>query len=343
MLMDGVPNVQPSERLTAVTGTRAALLYGLIGIGAIGTFLVNILTSRVTAQTFKLTQRGYLTDRYSKAIEQLGSETLDVRLGGIYALEQLATDSDQASDQATIVEVLSAFVRVHSDPVYRLRQHQFALNIQVQLSNSPGEQAKDEQAQAREHVAEYALPEDVQAAVTVLGRLPVRAEVEHVRADLSKAWLRGADLHGADLSGANLDHVNLSKANLDGACLVSARLTNTNMIGASLREANLERANADCSDLTSADMSGAILKDTSLQICVLAGTDLREAQLGNTLVRGSSLTTIRGLKQSELESLVGDGGTDLPEWANRPTWWSTEMEYLDRALSLSEQRTDHGL
>jgi hypothetical protein len=105
LLMDGVPNVQPSERLTAVTGTRTALLAGLIGIGAIGTFLVNILTSRVTAQTFKLTQRGYLTDRYSKAIEQLGSETLDVRLGGIYALEQLATDSDQASTAAAPCDV----------------------------------------------------------------------------------------------------------------------------------------------------------------------------------------------------------------------------------------------
>ena len=31
-----------------------------------------------------------MTDRYAKAIEQLGNEKLDVRLGGIYALDQLA-------------------------------------------------------------------------------------------------------------------------------------------------------------------------------------------------------------------------------------------------------------
>jgi hypothetical protein len=43
---------------------------------------------------------------------------VDVRLDGIYALEQLAVDSHRDRDQATIVEVLSAFTRVHSDPAY---------------------------------------------------------------------------------------------------------------------------------------------------------------------------------------------------------------------------------
>jgi hypothetical protein len=33
-----------------------------------------------------------VTDRYTKAIEQLGSDRLDVRIGGIYALERVARD-----------------------------------------------------------------------------------------------------------------------------------------------------------------------------------------------------------------------------------------------------------
>ena len=36
-----------------------------------------------------------MTDRYTKAIEQLGSDKLDVRIGGIYALERIALDSDK--------------------------------------------------------------------------------------------------------------------------------------------------------------------------------------------------------------------------------------------------------
>ncbi|MGH3218423.1 MAG: hypothetical protein ACRDPY_06785 [Streptosporangiaceae bacterium] len=34
-----------------------------------------------------------MTDRYTKAIEQLGHDKLDVRIGGIYALERIARDS----------------------------------------------------------------------------------------------------------------------------------------------------------------------------------------------------------------------------------------------------------
>jgi len=44
-------------------------------------------------RTFELTEQGQVTDRYTKAIEQLGSDKLDVRIGGIYALERIARDS----------------------------------------------------------------------------------------------------------------------------------------------------------------------------------------------------------------------------------------------------------
>jgi len=53
-----------------------------------------------------------MPDRYTKAIKQLGSDKLDVRLGGIYALERVAHDS--ARDHPTVVEVLTAFIREHS-------------------------------------------------------------------------------------------------------------------------------------------------------------------------------------------------------------------------------------
>lgn len=100
-------------RVKAITDTRTALLAGLLGIGALATFLLN---SRV----HKLTEQGQITERYTKAIEQLGSTGLDVRLGGIYALERIAVDC--ARDHPTIAEVLSAFVREHSNPLYLYKQ-----------------------------------------------------------------------------------------------------------------------------------------------------------------------------------------------------------------------------
>ncbi len=53
-----------------------------------------------------------MTDRYTKAIEQLGSDKLDVRLGGVYALERVARDS--ARGDPAVMEVVAVFIREHS-------------------------------------------------------------------------------------------------------------------------------------------------------------------------------------------------------------------------------------
>jgi hypothetical protein len=63
----------------------------------------------MASRTYRLAQQGHITDRYTRAIEQLGSDKQDVRLGGIYALERIAKDS--AQDGATIAEVLTALIR----------------------------------------------------------------------------------------------------------------------------------------------------------------------------------------------------------------------------------------
>jgi hypothetical protein len=63
----------------------------------------------------RLTEQGQITDRFSRAIDQLGQEgtdKLDLRLGGIYGLERIMRDS--SADEPAIVEVLCAFVRDHA-------------------------------------------------------------------------------------------------------------------------------------------------------------------------------------------------------------------------------------
>jgi hypothetical protein len=68
--------------------------------------------------TFNLSREGQITDRFTKAIEQLGSlddkgkPKLEIRLGGIYALERIARDSER--DHTVIMEVLTTYVREHS-------------------------------------------------------------------------------------------------------------------------------------------------------------------------------------------------------------------------------------
>lgn len=58
--------------------------------------------------------RQHEDDRFTKAIEQLGSERLDVRLGGIYALEALLRP-EEAHYRGVAIEVLCAFVSEHAE------------------------------------------------------------------------------------------------------------------------------------------------------------------------------------------------------------------------------------
>ena len=75
----------PKDRAGAESSTRTGLIAGLAALGSLA----------VTARTYRLSLQGQLTDRYTKAVEQLGDDKLDIRLGGIYALERLAVDSQR--------------------------------------------------------------------------------------------------------------------------------------------------------------------------------------------------------------------------------------------------------
>ena len=97
---------------TALDNARGRLLTLGAGIFAAGALVFTARNFTVSRRTLELTEQGQVTDRYTKAIEQLGSDKLDVRIGGIYALERVARDS--AKDHPTVMEVLSAFIREHS-------------------------------------------------------------------------------------------------------------------------------------------------------------------------------------------------------------------------------------
>ncbi len=301
-LYGGVLNEQ--ARVQAVVTTRASVLAALAGAGALATIGINLRNSRTNAQTlrttqetFRVTERGHLTERYTKAIEQLGNETsVAIRLGGIYALQQLAVDTSRDGDQATIVEVLSAFVR---------------LNLHIQdggpvsafpPTGTDAEGAPDETPKAEPRA-------DVLAAISVLAQLPNRPAVP-MRADftgldfsliiLSNARLVDANLSEVRLAGANLTNANLARARLvfaglSGANLTDATLSGATLIGAHLAGATLAGADFSTADLTSAELNSANLARARLvgadfTNANLTGANLTEAILGRSAFTGADLT-----------------------------------------------------
>ena len=108
---------------TALDNARGRLLTLGAGLFAAGALIFTARNFAVSRRTLELTEQGQVTDRYTKAIEQLGSGKLDVRIGGIYALERIAHDS--ARDLPTVLEVLTAFIREHSQEQWPKTSQEF--------------------------------------------------------------------------------------------------------------------------------------------------------------------------------------------------------------------------
>jgi hypothetical protein len=183
---------------TARDAARGRLLTLGAGLFAAGALLF-------TARSYILSREGQVTDRYTKAIEQLGSDKLDVRIGSIYALERVARDS--AKDHPTVMEVLTTFIRQYSPKQW------------------------PETGSGR-----WTRP-DVQAAITVVGRRAVKRDIQAQPIDLYRVVLISANLRGANLRG-----VTLRGATLRGADLRDAILGDADLRGVTLRDARCDGA-----------------------------------------------------------------------------------------------------
>ena len=82
------------QRLKAENDIRSTLLQGLAG----AFLLVGLV---FTARTVQLNRQGQITERYTRAIDQLGHGSVDVRSGGVYALERLAKDLQPDGETAS--------------------------------------------------------------------------------------------------------------------------------------------------------------------------------------------------------------------------------------------------
>jgi len=54
-----------------------------------------------------LARRAQIADRFTKAVDQLGNEADDVRIGGIYALGQIMKEPDTEGYHEPIIEILT--------------------------------------------------------------------------------------------------------------------------------------------------------------------------------------------------------------------------------------------
>ncbi|MBD1916573.1 MULTISPECIES: pentapeptide repeat-containing protein [Cyanophyceae] len=201
------------------------------GIAIFGNIVIARRQVAATQQQMVITQEQIITDRFSKAVEQLGSDQLAVRVGAIYSLERIAKDSIR--DHWTVMEVLSFFIQ-----------------DRCPLRNG------DEVSQKNDAF------KDVQAAVIVLGRRDLSQDPKVNNLDLTYIELRWVSFEEGDFRNAvfyrsNLNGINFYKANLEKANFWQANLTRAKLFGADLSQADLIETTFSEADLRKCNLRGA--------------------------------------------------------------------------------------
>ena len=248
-----------------------------------------------------------LNERYQDGAEMLGSKLVSVRLGGVYALEQLAREHPQ-QHHIPVMRLFSAFMR--HPPIY----------TEQAVQGQPATSTQRDDIRA------------ILAAIlwrSKLCRLLENREYRRrrFRLDLSGAILSSANLaqgpkylnrvilddtimRFAVLRGMHLNHASFRDADLYWAFAVGARLESAEFTNAKLqravlraahlREAVLRHADLSSADLSHADLSKAELHDATFNpLTKLYRTELSGAKFGDS---------IKGLTQAQLDSAKADRG-----------------------------------
>jgi hypothetical protein len=277
-----------------------------------------------TWRTLQVNREGQITERFTRAIDQLGKvedgqKLFEIRVGGIYALERIARESEE--DYWPIMEILTAYVRQNAPLPPKAGRER--------TEDATDEQRAEEGSGGKSETAEPSAPDpDIQAIMTILRRRkryfgrgePERLNLRETnlsRANLSRVDLTGADLRGAILDGAILHQADLRGAFLDEAYLTGAYLYQAYLTGAYLREADLRGAILDGAVLSEELGSRGHRAREEIFGEELGGADLRgthffDAALHGADLRGADLRGAHHLDQYQVESTHVDENTQLP-------------------------------
>lgn len=225
-------NLEAKER--AKTGIELIQLMATI-VGGVAIFWNIVIARRQLAAS----QEQSVTERFSKAVEQLGHEQLSVRVGAIYSLGRIARDSPR--DNWSIMEILSVFVRERRGlpPGERLAQKPLTID------------------------------RDVQAAVIVIGRRDTTCDLES-----EPLFLNYTDFRKISFAEDNFYNIRFHCSDFREANFYAANLEKTKFWRSCLMKAVLFKANLRDADLVEAD-----LREADMRECILTGADIKKANL----------------------------------------------------------------
>ena len=317
------------DRENEARKTLAQIIGGVLLLAGLYSSVRTLDLQRVNVD---LQREGQITDRFTKAIDQLGAVqpggavdadgkpkiNLEVRLGGIYALDRIAHES--AEDQSVIMEVLTAYVRDNSNDASNVDnsgrgdigatwQFRFSGVPPIKSVESgfgaqkaglrPGDIITSMDGQSIRHYGSLVnniVPREPGTTVKV-GYLR-NGEQRETTVTIGDIYKRLGRLLGSEppmkpradiqsiltvIGRRDLTHdsgiLDLGQTNLAGIHLSDANLLAVNLRRAKLHGVEFHRANLRRADLIQADLSGAVLNMVDLSNSVPAASNLSRAFL----------------------------------------------------------------
>lgn len=314
--LDSSIKIEPKDFIKAENDARTTLAQIIGGILVLIGLFFTAENLRNSQETLRVSQEGQITERFTKAIDQLGSEKPDIAVGGVYALGRIARDSER--DHWPIMEILTAYVRRVAPRTWNTEPLGNAAN----LFQVPGTELLVELP-----------PNNIQAVMEVLKGRELAYEKlknEFLRLDATKleavnlhnAYLRkssfiasslkAADLSEADLSETRFSTSDLSAANCDKTKFQKADFTRAILFHASLVGAYIEEADFTNADLREADFTSANLTRADLRGAQLDKANFKRAILNGARLEGVDLRNAIGLVQEQIDSAITNDKTQLP-------------------------------
>ena len=225
-------------------------------------------------RNLRLAERGQVSERFSRAVEQLGatnqdakrSPAIDVRSGALYSLRRIALDSRENTEQAFLV--IAAYIRNNYKPAA----------VEKGQSGCARFRAPDADIQT---AFVFVLPDVSRQLLRDTGGRPLRG-------------LRGTRLDGLGLDGLDLERLDLTQL----------KLRDSHLEGAVFRGSTLTLARFDRADLTRANFS-----DTRLAGSSFRGACLDRAVFAGAHLNGADFTAARITRKTRLRDAHVDGAT----------------------------------
>jgi uncharacterized protein YjbI with pentapeptide repeats len=309
----------------------SALIAAIIGAPLV------IWRTLVAQTTVNLQKEGLMTDRISKAVEQLGAEktvkepgkaadgkditvertqpNIEVRIGGLYALERIAQDSmtyDKGRDHIRVMEIICAYVRENA-PAKDAKQSPHEVFLQLTKETDDGESLGPEDAYVHkdfEAVNKYGWKKeeltvknlqrwvrelplargDIQVALRIIGRRSVdQIAFERGRASAGSIIGYQLDLFAVNIQGANLTRLNFSNAYMPYLRAEGAYVDDADFSGCQLTESHFECADMNRVSLVGAQLNRAWLTGAKLVSANLSRASMVQASMNDTRMNKATL------------------------------------------------------